>query len=309
MSGIRPIAELPFCRPCPTASNSIELVAAMLRRRRLPTALVEPTFDNLALLLHRREVSLHAIDERLIFDDTAIDALEQQLVTSGVGALFIVSPSNPTGRCLTSGHFSEIAELCMRCGVMLVIDSSFRMYNRDLFDDVALLLRSGVSFIAFEDTGKSFPTLDTKASLIYASPDLASELETLYNEVYLCASGISLLLLSRAFERTHEAGIDNVLWSLVDQRRMQLSVSSLPTGARQCRQEQTLDRCRAHERPSLAAGADLFRQHDGAVRFRFLAPDDHSTNRCCVAGSDQPAVDHSLCLRHRSDVMGRAERR
>jgi aspartate/methionine/tyrosine aminotransferase len=230
MSGIRPIAELPFCRPCPTASNSIELVAAMLRRRRLPTALVEPTFDNLALLLHRREVPLHAIDERLIFDDTAIDALEQQLVTSGVGALFIVSPSNPTGRCLTSGHFSEIAELCMRYGVMLVIDSSFRMYNRDLFDDVALLLRSGVSFIAFEDTGKSFPTLDTKASLIYASPDLASELETLYNEVYLCASGISLLLLSRAFERTHEAGIDNVLWSLVDQRRMQLRAALAGSG-------------------------------------------------------------------------------
>lgn len=230
MSGVRPIEQLPFCRPCPTASNSIELIAAVLRRRHIPTALVEPTFDNLALLLHRREVALHAIDERLIFDHTVIDQLEQQLVTSGVGALFIVSPSNPTGRCLTPGHFSEIAELCMRYGVMLVIDSSFRMYNRDLFDDVALLLRSGVSFIAFEDTGKSFPTLDTKASLIYASPDLASELEMLYNEVYLCASGISLLLLSRVFERTQQAGIDSVLWSLVDQRRMLLRAALAGSG-------------------------------------------------------------------------------
>lgn len=230
MSGVRSIAHLPFCRPCPTASNSIELVAAMLRRRQLPTVLVEPTFDNLALLLHRREVALHAIDERLIFDDTAIDRLEQHLVSSGAGALFIVSPSNPTGRCLTPGHFSEIAELCMRYEVVLVIDSSFRMYNRDLFDDVALLLRSGVSFIAFEDTGKSFPTLDTKASLIYASPDLANELEALYNEVYLCTSGISLLLLSRAFERTQQVGIDCVLWSLVDQRRMLLRAALAGSG-------------------------------------------------------------------------------
>ncbi|MBR8127423.1 aminotransferase class I/II-fold pyridoxal phosphate-dependent enzyme [Burkholderia ambifaria] len=230
MSGVHSIAQLPFCRPCPTASNSIELAAAMLRRRRLPTALVEPTFDNLALLLHRREVALHAIDERLIFDDMAINRLEQHLVSSGAGALFIVSPSNPTGRCLTPTHFSAIAELCARYGVVLVIDSSFRMYNRDLFDDVALLLRSGVSFIAFEDTGKSFPTLDTKASLIYASPDLANELETLYNEVYLCASGISLLLLSRAFERTQHAGIDSVLWSLVDQRRMLLRAALAGSG-------------------------------------------------------------------------------
>lgn len=230
MSGVNSIAQLPFCRPCPTASNSIELVAAMLRGRRLPTALVEPTFDNLALLLHRREVALHAIDERLIFHDTAIDQLEQHLVSSGAGALFIVSPSNPTGRCLPPAHFSEIAELCTRHGVVLVIDSSFRMYNRDLFDDVALLLRSGVSFIAFEDTGKSFPTLDTKASLIYASPDLAKELEALYNEVYLCASGISLLLLSRAFERSQEVGIDSVLWSLVDQRRMLLRAALAGSG-------------------------------------------------------------------------------
>ncbi|WP_261546130.1 aminotransferase class I/II-fold pyridoxal phosphate-dependent enzyme [Burkholderia multivorans] len=230
MSGVHSIAQLPFCRPCPTASNSIELVAAMLRQRRLSTALVEPTFDNLALLLHRREVALHAIDERLIFDDTTIDQLEQHLVSSEAGALFIVSPSNPTGRCLTPTHFSAIAELCVRYGIVLVIDSSFRMYNRDIFDDVASLLRSGVSFIAFEDTGKSFPTLDTKASLIYASPDLANELETLYNEVYLCTSGISLLLLSRAFERTQQAGIDSVLWSLVDQRRMLLRAAFAGSG-------------------------------------------------------------------------------
>ncbi|MGR3910834.1 aminotransferase class I/II-fold pyridoxal phosphate-dependent enzyme [Burkholderia sp. SR8] len=230
MSGVHSIAQLPFCRPCPTASNSIELVAALLRRRRLSTALVEPTFDNLALLLHRREVALHPVDERLIFGDTPIDRLEQHLVCSEAGALFVVSPSNPTGRCLTPAHFSAIAELCARYGVVLVVDSSFRMYNRDLFDDVALLLRSGVSFIAFEDTGKSFPTLDTKASLIYGSPDLANELETLYNEVYLCASGISLLLLSRAFERTQQVGIHSVLWSLVDQRRMLLRAALAGSG-------------------------------------------------------------------------------
>ena len=176
--------------------NSIELVAAMLRQRRLRTALVA-TFDNLALLLHRREVALHAIDECLIFDEVAIERLEQHLVCSGAGALFIVSPSNPTGRCLTKIHFSAIAELCARYGVVLVIDSSFRMYNRDLYDDVALLLRSGVSFIAFEDTGKSFPTLDTKASLIYSSPDLANGRNFVQRGIFMCLGYIAAVAIAR----------------------------------------------------------------------------------------------------------------
>lgn len=230
MSGVSALLQLPFCRPCPTASNSIDLAATLLHRRRLRTALVEPTFDNLALLLRRRGVALQAIDENLIFTPTMLAQLGAWLDKADVGALFIVSPSNPTGRCLTPELIAAIAGLCARRGVVLVIDSSFRLFNRDPFDDVAILLRSRVSFLAFEDTGKSFPTLDTKASLVYASADLSNELEELYSEVYLCGSGLALLLLARAFELTRQAGIDRVLWSLVDQRRTWLRAALTGTG-------------------------------------------------------------------------------
>ena len=124
---------------------------------------------------------------------------------------------------------SAIAELCARYGVVLVIDSSFRMYNRDLYDDVALLLRSGVSFIAFEDTGKSFPTLDTKASS-FTHRRIWRTVSKLCTTRYIYASGISLLLLSRAFERTRQLGIGSVLWSMVDQRRMLLRAALAGSG-------------------------------------------------------------------------------
>ena len=67
-----------------------------------------------------------------------------------------------------------------------------------LYDDVALLLRSGVSFIAFEDTGKSFPTLDAKASLIYSSPDLAKRSRNFVQRgIFMCLGYIAAVAIAR----------------------------------------------------------------------------------------------------------------
>nr|WP_280176115.1 aminotransferase class I/II-fold pyridoxal phosphate-dependent enzyme [Xenorhabdus budapestensis] len=192
--------------------------------------MVEPTFDNLALILRRRGVPpLCAISESMVFDAEPQE-LQQWLKNNRIDILFIVSPTNPSGRCLSVQRLDIISSLVHRLGITLALDSSFRLYNRELFDDVDILLRNQTRFIAFEDTGKTIPTLDTKASLIYSSADLAKELEELYNEVYLCCSGLSLALITRSFELAKDAGLENVLWHLVDQRRSRLRSALVGTG-------------------------------------------------------------------------------
>lgn len=231
LTGLHSLRKLSFCRPCPTASNSIDLCGALLRRRGWVTALVEPTFDNLALLLARREVELCAISEDTIFEANP-QTIQDWLLQSGVKALFLVSPTNPSGRCLSPDRLDMIASVCAKSGVTLILDCCFRLYNRDPYDDIDILLKNKTSFLAFEDTGKTLPTLDTKASLIYASHDIAGELEKLYNEIYLCCSGLSLALLSRGFDLMRVVGLEASLWRFVDQRRSRLRAALPGSGLR-----------------------------------------------------------------------------
>lgn len=230
LAGLPGLTALRFCRPCPTASNSIDLVSALLRQQNRRTLLVQPTFDNLALLLRRRGVAVEPIAESVLFDISAHDALDRILLGQGAAALFLVSPTNPTGRCMDAATLAALAALCARRQILLVIDACFRLFDRNPIDDLAILQASGVSFLVFEDTGKCFPTLDTKASLIYGSDDIAADLEAIYNEVYLCCSGLSLAFLTRLFELTSAAGLHSTLWSFVDQRRMRLRAALVGTG-------------------------------------------------------------------------------
>ena len=209
-------------RVCPTASNSIDIVAAFLSEKRVLTALIEPTFDNLSLLLRRRGVQLIAIDETLLARVARSGELEDLPQIHEAGAIFIVNPNNPTGVSLDESSLHNLAEYCRKRGKLLVIDNSFRLFNRRPFDDYELLLGSRVSFIAFEDTGKTWPTMDLKASLVFYSDDNASLFEVLYNELYLCASSISLAVLTQFFNATGEAGLDAAVWSTVDRNRASL---------------------------------------------------------------------------------------
>lgn len=230
LTGLLSIADLRFCRPCPTASNSIDLAATLLRAQGRRTLLAEPTFDNLALLTARRGVPLAPISESLLFDPRGHGLLADRLDRDKIGALFIVSPTNPTSRCMDAETLAQLCDICEQRDVLMVLDTTFRLFNRNPFDDLAVLLKSGVSFVVFEDTGKTFPTLDTKASLIYCSDDIADELNNLYNEVYLCSSGLNLALLTRVFELALSAGMDATVWSIVDQRRMELRAALVGTG-------------------------------------------------------------------------------
>lgn len=204
---------------CPTASNSIDIVGALLAMRRMRVALVEPTFDNLALLLKRRGVDVVPLNETLLHTAAEAGCLDELLKVMRFDALFLVKPNNPTGRVIGKSAFKEIISFCVENAIVLVIDNSFRLHCRERYDDYADLLHSGVSFIAFEDTGKVFPTLDMKASLLAYSADNKQIIETIYRELFLCVSNFSLAVLTKFIDVTQKVGISETIWRTVDQHR------------------------------------------------------------------------------------------
>lgn len=214
------LKEVKNFRICPTASNSIDLIAAVLKVLDLNAVLVEPTFDNLALLVRRRGISLSSVVDKALYqaaESNTIDEVFPHL--KEVGALFIVHPNNPTGLTLTEQAFKNLVVFCKKHHIVMVIDNCFRIYRRTLFDDYKILIESDVPFMAFEDTGKVWPTQDLKASLVYFSDHLRDVYNDIYNEVYLCVSNFSLRIIARFFEETAKVGLQKTIWDIVDTRR------------------------------------------------------------------------------------------
>lgn len=197
---------------CPTASNSIDIVGAWARSMNYRVGLVEPTFDNLAQLLRRREVELEAISEMVLAD---IVLLERFLVSKELDVLFMVNPNNPTGTAIGSVAMSNIAQLCSRLDVVLVLDTSFRFCHKNNIDEYALLKEKGTSFIILEDTGKQWPTLDTKASLLSYSENLERNIRSIYEEIYLCCSNLSLRVIIAFIDATLEKGGISYMQSVI----------------------------------------------------------------------------------------------
>lgn len=207
---------------CPTASNAIDLVGALLDASVQATALIEPTFDNLALLLRRRKVSLLGLSERDLLTSIQAENLHSLASFNRCGAIFLVNPNNPTGMILTKADFLYICTLCREYKKKLIIDSSFRLFNRRHFDDYKILIDSDISFINIEDTGKAWPTQDMKASIIVYSEDNRELMELIYDELYLCISKFTLSVLTEFCKSTKAGGLQATLWDYVDRNRVYL---------------------------------------------------------------------------------------
>lgn len=198
----------------PTASNSIDLIAAYLKLTRKRVLLTHPTFDNLALIMRRRGVDLQPIAE---WEIAISELLERKL--AGTDVLFLVNPNNPTGINLSKTEFGSIVRSCVAHDVTLIIDASFRLFYPQLWDSYGILHEHQASYILFEDTGKVFPTQDMKASLLSCSADHRRGLREIYNEIYLCVSRFSLLVLGEFFEDAYQAGLSESVHALVAERR------------------------------------------------------------------------------------------
>ncbi len=206
---------------CPTASNSIDTVATFLAANSMKTALIEPTFDNLYLILKRRGVELLSLPEETLHGDNEDhEALEELYdLLASVDAVFLVNPNNPSGRSLSEKQFRAIARYCAAEKKTLVLDNTFRFFLPQSYDCYQILLDSKVSFLSIEDTGKVWPTQEIKASLLICSQENFKQIEKIYDEIFLCHSNFALLFLAEFLNDAHERGLEEAVWRKVSQRR------------------------------------------------------------------------------------------
>ncbi|WP_245614078.1 aminotransferase class I/II-fold pyridoxal phosphate-dependent enzyme [Actinokineospora inagensis] len=189
------------------AASISTLVAAMyLKRRRMSVSLVEPCFDNLHDVLSNVGVPLYPFAESLLDDPATL--YDNLAATVRTDALFLVDPNNPTGATLLRHGrrgFEEVVRFCRDHDKLLLVDFCFAAFtlfddSLDRFDVYALLEESGVSYVALEDTGKTWPVQDAKAALLTCSRDIWPELYNIHTSVLLNVSPFVLNMLTEYIE-------------------------------------------------------------------------------------------------------------
>ncbi len=206
------------------ASISTMVAAMYLKQQRMAVTLIEPCFDNLHDVLHNIGVPLYPIGEDVFADvDHIYDNLRRHVRTD---ALFLVDPNNPTGfSLLQHGRrgFEEVVRFCRDHDKLLLIDfcfASFTLFDDQLvrFDIYELLEDSGVSYLAIEDTGKTWPVQDAKCALLTSSADLWADVYNIHTSVLLNVSPFVLNMLRRYVEESINDRMASVR-ELLDQNR------------------------------------------------------------------------------------------
>ena len=165
------------------SSISIVVTANYMMKKGLSCSILTPVFDNLVDIMKHMKINLNPIDEELLYDPHKI---YQNLVKHcKTDCLFLVDPNNPTWFSLFNlwkKAYEEVIRFCVDHKKTLILDfcfAPFFMISKDVkvFDVYELLHASKVTFIAYEDTGKTRPTQDMKASILKTSTDI-------YKDVY-----------------------------------------------------------------------------------------------------------------------------
>lgn len=205
------------------AASISTIVAAMyLRQHRMAVTLIEPCFDNLHDVLANMGVPLHPVSESVFAEvDEIYDNLRRTVRTD---ALFLVDPNNPTGfSLLKHGRkgFAEVVRFCRDHQKLLLIDfcfASFTLFGPGpgRFDVYDLLESSGVSYLAIEDTGKTWPVQDAKCALLTPSDDIRADIYNLHTSVLLNVSPFVLNMLHSYLEESITDGMASVR-DLLDQ--------------------------------------------------------------------------------------------
>jgi aspartate/methionine/tyrosine aminotransferase len=157
-------------------------------------------------------VAAYPLDESALHDpDRIYCELKRRVRTD---ALFLVDPNNPTGFSLLQygrRGFEEVVRFCKDHDKLLLIDfcfASFTLFDPELarFDMYELLESSGVTYMAIEDTGKTWPVQDAKCAMITASDDIREVVYNIHTSVLLNVSPFVLNMLTQYVEdsRTDE---------------------------------------------------------------------------------------------------------
>lgn len=173
--------------PTYSASVSMEIATIALSKRARVAALTHPTFDNIADILRRHQISITPLGE----PSTAPPLRESivKLNQAGADAIVLVSPNNPTGRVIQSEELYDIGSLCAKASMTLILDSCFRLYDdRAVYDHYDVLSQTGAEYVIIEDTGKIWPTQDIKLSYLVPSSSILPDLLDAYDDLILNVS-------------------------------------------------------------------------------------------------------------------------
>ena len=185
------------------ASIAMAITANYLMKKRMTVGLMHPCFDNIVDLLKHMEVPITALQEEWFHDPKKIYETLEKNVTSD--AIFLIDPNNPTGFTLfnfgTEG-WSEVIRFAKDKNKLLILDFCFAAFmlpdkNLDVFDLYELLETSGVTYIAMEDTGKTWPLQDAKAAMLKTSMDIYDDIYNIHTAYLLNVSPFILNILNQ----------------------------------------------------------------------------------------------------------------
>jgi aspartate/methionine/tyrosine aminotransferase len=206
------------------ASISTVVAAMYLTRERMSVTLIEPCFDNLHDVLANMGVPLYPIHEQAFAEvDSIYDNLRRQVKTD---ALFLVDPNNPTGSSLLQhgkDGFAEVIRYCRDFRKVLLIDFCFAAFTLhgtgpSRFDIYQMLEESQITYLAIEDTGKTWPVQDAKCAMLTPSDDIQRIVYDLHTSVLLNVSPFVLNMLTQYVEESIKDQMHSVR-SLLDRNR------------------------------------------------------------------------------------------
>jgi len=200
-----------------SASSAIKMIAGYCRKTGKTVALVEPTFDNIHNILRYEDVPLSPLPEEWLNSSD----LKQKLQTITDDVIWLILPNNPTGSFIDERIFTLFVDFCITNHKMLVCDFCFRFFckSMSLWDQYSLLKSSGVTFVAIEDTGKTWATLDMKLGITICSDDVYSEMYQQHDDLLLNVSPFHLKLLTEFLNDTLINGISATILYYVEENR------------------------------------------------------------------------------------------
>jgi len=184
------------------ASIGMHITATYLQKKKLRVGLIEPCFDNLHDLMKHMQVPMSPLNEDLFRQP---EAVYRHLAehAADLDAIFLVDPNNPTGSSVfapTPEAFVEVVRFCVDHKKLLILDFCFAAFilasGRPRCDAYAILEDSKVSYIAMEDTGKTWPIQDAKCATLLASRDINDDMYKFVTSVLLNVSPFVLKLVT-----------------------------------------------------------------------------------------------------------------
>ncbi|PIW37003.1 MAG: aspartate/tyrosine/aromatic aminotransferase [Candidatus Kerfeldbacteria bacterium CG15_BIG_FIL_POST_REV_8_21_14_020_45_12] len=192
------------------SSIAMVMAANYFHKNGLTVAQITPCFDNLHDILKYMKVPTEPLMEEWLHDPETLYSNLVEHITADV--LFIVSPNNPTGWDLTGRTgsqykrgFEELIRYAKDHNKILSFDFCFASTiihddNVPTFDVYELLEESGVRYISYEDTGKTWPLQDAKVAILKCSKDVFRELYDISTSYLLNVSPFILNLVTQYIE-------------------------------------------------------------------------------------------------------------